>query len=87
MTPEPITDTQRIDFLDSLVGRHEMTPCWKGKDNPEGLRRDRAGTDAHVNDEVDIYIRDIMGYAVVSARGATWREAIDAVMAKMKDKE
>jgi len=76
-----------MDFLESLVGRHVMTPCWKGKDNPEGLRRDRAGTDAHVNDEVYIFIRNAKGDSIVSARGATWRGAVDAVMAKMKDKE
>ena len=87
MTPEPITDTQRMDFLESLVGRHEMTPCWKGKANPEGLRKDYAGTDIHIRTEVQILIRNSMGHTKAGAFALTWREAVDAAMAKMKDKE
>lgn len=72
-----LTDSQRLDFLESLVGRHEMTPCWKSMMNPDGLRKDFAGSDAHVFSSVSFYIRDARGNAIVSAYGATWRETVD----------
>lgn len=72
-----LADSQRLDFLESLVGRHEMTPCWKSKLHPDALRKEFAGSDARAFSSVSFYIRDALGNVIVSAYGATWRETVD----------
>lgn len=76
-------DSLRMDFLESLVGRHEMTPCRKSRKNPEGLRKNILETNIHTNHEVLITIRNANGDALLSACRPTWREAVDVAMANM----
>jgi hypothetical protein len=74
----PRTDRQRINFLESLVGRFVMEKCWKSNLHPTGKRRDQCGSDIHCHDTVEVHIRDSLGRVIVSASAPTWRQAIDA---------
>jgi hypothetical protein len=76
--PKKLSNKARIDFLESLVGRHVMTPCFRSKRHPEALRRDPCRSDAHVGDIVSIYIRNSLGLVVAEGRGISWRETIDS---------
>lgn len=81
-------DKERLDFLESLIGRHVMTPCHKNKHQPTGMRKDYCGADLHViHDNAALYIRDDLSHATVSAHGATFREVIDAARAALERKE
>jgi hypothetical protein len=75
---KPLTDGQRINFLESLVGRFVLEDCWKSKLHPTGKRRDECDSDLHCSDSVRVYIRDSLGRVIVSALAPTWRQAIDA---------
>jgi hypothetical protein len=75
---KPLTDRQRLNFLESLVGRFVLEDCWKSKQSPTGKRRDTCGSDLHCGDNVQVYIRDSLSRVIVSASAPTWRQAIDA---------
>lgn len=71
-----MTDTERIEFLESLLQRR----AFQNKQRPSEFLK----SDIHFNEtSCSIYLRDIVGTAVWSGYGTTFRQAVDHLISRM----
>jgi len=88
MTPEDsgaspvdqsLTDTERIDFLESLMTRTE----YQNKARPT----ESVGSDIHMHSRrCSLYVRNLFGNVVASGESDSVRDTIDAVASALRPK-
>ena len=70
------SDTERMDYLESLLGRFVMEKTARG--SQKSILR----SDVYMAPDVSIYVRNNAGHVIHEGNGRTWREAVDDLRGK-----